>query len=229
MNHFTHATRELQVALRACWRIWKLSSIAKKRGAISLKRQAVARVKNGMHAWVAFVLRLRLNPERFVRADAHWNRKCQKSYFGAWAWLVKQWRMPPQEEKLLTTKATRHCNKMTLRYHFIVWKDWLKIYARPKKKKFAVVQAHINKMIMKQAVSVWRCMMHVKWVRRMKYDEAIILSKHWCLKRGITRSVTVAYFLLFPWSMFESAPTWGWFDVRGWYLEGWAVTHWKAF
>lgn len=186
--HSIYFTPELQAAFQACWRIWRLSTIAKRRGAISLKRQAIARVKNGMHAWVAYIIRLRLNPERIVMADNHWNRKCQQTNFGAWSWLVKQWRIPPKEEKLLTTKATRHYNKMTMRYYFLSWQDWLKVYARPKRKKFAVVQAHINKMIMKQAVAAWRCIMHVKWVRRMKYEEAINLSKNSCIKRGFTRS-----------------------------------------
>lgn len=152
-----------------------------------MKRQAIARVKSGMAGWIDHMIRLRLDPERMVMADRYWNRKSQQRTFCAWAWLVKQWRMSPKEEKALTTKAIKHYAKMTQRYYYLLWLDWLKVYARPKKKKFAVVQAHINKMIMKQAVAAWRCIMHVKWVRRMKFEEATNLSKVSCVKRGFAR------------------------------------------
>ncbi|KAG0604409.1 hypothetical protein M758_10G169900 [Ceratodon purpureus] len=176
-----------KASFQQCWRIWRLSTIARRRGAFSLRKQAAARVKNGMHSWIAYIIHLRLNPAQYVKAVDHWHRKCLEKCFGYWSWLVIQWRLPPKEEKHLTNKALRHYNKMVLHSYFLSWQDWLKAYAQPKRKKFATVQAHINKMTLKQAVAAWRCIIHVKWVRRMKYDEAEGVSKNSCKRRSFSR------------------------------------------
>jgi hypothetical protein len=69
--------------------------------------------------------------------------------------------------------------------------------AVPKRKKFAEVQAHINMMTMKQATAAWRCIVYVKWVRRMKFEEAIELSKSSCIKRTFAR-LSHSYILTSP-------------------------------
>jgi hypothetical protein len=186
--HFTYFKWRLQDLFQQCWRMWRLSTIARRRGVFSLRKQEAARVKNGMHAWIAYIIRLRLNPAQYVKAVEYWHRKCLEKCFGYWSWLVMQWRFPPKEEKHLTNKAFRHYNKMVLQSYFLSWQDWLKAYARPIRKKFATVQAHINRMTMKQAVAAWRCIIHVKWVRRSKYEEAESVCNNSCKRRGFTRS-----------------------------------------
>lgn len=193
---FTSFTRVIQLAFHACWRMWKLSTIAKRMGVKSLERQAVARLTHSMHVWVAYIIQLRLNPERYVIAVSHWSRKCLQTYFNRWSQTLRYWRLGVKEEKLLMGKAVRHFSKMLLRYCYDSWQDWLKAYARPKRKRFATVQAHINKMTMKQAVGAWRCIVYVKWVRRIKFEEAAELSKIWCIKRTFRRSSHL--YILFP-------------------------------
>jgi len=94
-----------------------------------------------------------------------------------------------KEEEKFGLKAARHWSKIKLRLFFYGWIKWIKTFARPKKKKFAAVQAHINRMTMKQAVAAWRCIIHVKWVRRMKYEEAINQDNIWRRKRTLSRSL----------------------------------------
>lgn len=179
--------RHCKNTFNACWRIWKLSMIAKRMGVESLKQQAKARLFHSMHVWVAYIIRLRLNPERYLLAVAHWERKCLQNYFERWLRTLRHWRLGAKEEKLLTGKALRHFSRSLLRYCYDSWQDWLKTYAGPKRKKFAVVQAHINMMTMKQATAAWRCIVYVKWVRRMKFEEATELSKTSSMKRTISR------------------------------------------
>lgn len=188
MSLISPLTWVTQNTFNACWRIWKLSMIAKRMGVESLKQQAKARLFHSMHVWVAYIIRLRLNPERYLLAVAHWERKCLQNYFERWLRTLRHWRLGAKEEKLLTGKALRHFSRSLLRYCYDSWQDWLKTYAGPKRKKFAVVQAHINMMTMKQATAAWRCIVYVKWVRRMKFEEATELSKTSSMKRTISRS-----------------------------------------
>lgn len=162
--------------------------VAKRMGVDSLKKQDTARLFHSMHVWVAYIIRLRENPERYLIAVTHWDRKCLQTYFDRWLWTLRAWRLGAKEEKLLMGKAMRHFSKSLLRYCFESWQDWLKTYAGPKRKKFAEVQAHINMMTMKQATAAWRCIVYVKWVRRMKFEEAVEVSKTSCLKRTFARS-----------------------------------------
>lgn len=178
----------MQLASHACWRMWKLSTVAKRMGVKSLERRAVARMTHSMHAWVTYVIRLRLNPERYVIAVSHWGRKCLQTYFDRWSRTLRHWRLGAKEEKLLMGKAIRHFAKMLLRCSYDSWQDWLKAYARPKRKKFATVQAHIKKMTMKQTVAAWRCIVYVKWIHRVKFEGAAQLCKTWCIKRNFRRS-----------------------------------------
>ncbi|KAG0609891.1 hypothetical protein M758_7G021800 [Ceratodon purpureus] len=171
-----------------CWRAWRLSMVARRMGIDSLKKQDTARLFHSMHVWVAYIVRLRENPERYLVAVTHWNRKCLQNYFERWIWTLRAWKLTAKEEKLLMGKAMRHFSKSLMRFSFESWQDWLKTFAVPKRRKFAEVQAHINMMTMKQATAAWRCIVYVKWVRRIKFEEAVEVSKTWCIKRTFSRS-----------------------------------------
>jgi hypothetical protein len=187
----------MQNSFNACWTCWKLNLVANRMGINALKRRDTARLSHSMHVWVAYIIRLRLNPERYSIAVIHWDRKCLQNYFERWLRTLRHWRLGAKEEKLLMGKAMRHFSKSLLRYSYESWQDWLKTYAVPKRKKFAEVQAHINMMTMKQATAAWRCIVYVKWVRRMKFEEAIELSKSSCIKRTFAR-LSHSYILTSP-------------------------------
>jgi hypothetical protein len=142
-----------------------------------------------LHSWIAYVIRRRQAPEQFALASAHWKRKASRRFFLKWVQTLQDWKLSEKEEEKFGLKAARHWSKIRLRLFFYGWIKWIKTFARPKKKKFAAVQAHINRMTMKQAVAAWRCIIHVKWVRRMKYEEAINQDNIWRRKRTLSRSL----------------------------------------
>ena len=200
----------MQNSFSHCWRIWKLSVAVEHMYKKALERQDIARKFCSMRIWIAYIVRLRLNPERYLLAVTHCDRKYLRHYFERWLMVLRHWRLGAKEEKVLTGKAIRHFTKYMLRSSYESWQDWLKYYAGPKRKKFAEVQAHINMMTMKQATAAWRCIVYVKWVRRVKFEEATELSKTWNVKRTFSRS-SYSYFLCtFP---FEVICTYNSFEI----------------
>ncbi|XP_024384287.1 uncharacterized protein [Physcomitrium patens] len=181
------ADKHKQAAFIRVWKYWKLNLIVKHKGLESLKKQAVARATHALQAWVAYVIHIRLNPERNEAAVSHWNRKCLRSFWDRWSNTLRYWKLGAREENLLTGKANRHFTKTVMRHTFEAWQVWLRVYARPERVKFAAVQAHINRMTMKQYLSAWRCVIYVKWVRSMKLEEATKLSQVWCMKSTFYR------------------------------------------
>lgn len=175
--------------LHDCWRAWQLCTVAQIRCKISLKNQAIARKSHSLHSWIAYVIRRRQAPEQLAIASAHWKRKTSRRFFLKWVQTLQDWKLSEKEEEKFGLRAARHWSKIRLRLFFYGWIKWIKTFARPKKKKFAAVQAHINRMTMKQAVAAWRCIIHVKWVRRMKFEEAINQDNIWRRKRTLSRSL----------------------------------------
>ena len=114
--------------------------------------------------------------------------------------------MSEKEEASLTGVAHNHWGMYMIKSFFHLWIHWIKSYARPKKRKFAAVQAHINSMTCKQALAAWRCIVHVQWVRRMKYEEAIVQDTLWSRKRTMARCALLLYiyglhFGMSPWGI----------------------------
>lgn len=165
---------------------------------IYLEKQSKRAVTNAMQAWMAYILHVRLSPERYVMALNYWHQRCLQNCFRKWLQVLRFWKFPPKEEKVHMEKASRHHIKTSLCRYLVSWQGWLTTYARPKKLKFAVVQAHIDKMTMKQIVAAWRCMLHVKWVSRLKNDEATSFRKNWCLRRFSARSSHSIIPFIFP-------------------------------
>ncbi|XP_073396167.1 uncharacterized protein [Physcomitrium patens] len=178
---------QCQAAFCTSWEKWKLSMVSERNYRIYLEKQSKRAVTNAMQAWMAYILHVRLSPERYVMALNYWHQRCLQNCFRKWLQVLRFWKFPPKEEKVHMEKASRHHIKTSLCRYLVSWQGWLTTYARPKKLKFAVVQAHIDKMTMKQIVAAWRCMLHVKWVSRLKNDEATSFRKNWCLRRFSAR------------------------------------------
>lgn len=176
-----------QYILSECWRAWRLTAVAQRKCAFALARQAAVRKSHSLHSWVAYVIRQRHTPQKTVMAIEHWSHKCLQKTWKKWNWTLRSWRMSEKEEASLSIVAHNHWGMYMIKSFFHLWIQWIKSYARPKKRKFAAVQAHINSMTCKQALAAWRCLVHVRWVRRMKYEEAIIQDTLWSRKRTMAR------------------------------------------
>ncbi len=179
----------LQACVQECWRAWKLATVAQRMCKAALQKQAAARVCHTLHSWVAYVIRERHNPEKKLAAMKHWIYNCKKKAFEQWTLNLKTWKLSEKDEHNLTVLAHNHWCNYTLKRVFFKWCQWVKSWARPKKKKLASVQAHINSMTCKQAISAWHCLVHLQWIRRMKYDMAVGQDNMWKRKRTIARSV----------------------------------------
>jgi hypothetical protein len=181
----------LQACVQECWRAWKLATVAQRMCKAALQKQAAARVCHTLHSWVAYVIRERHNPEKKLAAMKHWIYNCKKKAFEQWTLNLKTWKLSEKDEHNLTVLAHNHWYNYTLKRVFFKWCQWVKSWARPKKKKLASVQAHINSMTCKQAISAWHCLVHLQWIRRMKYDMAVGQDNMWKRKRTIARSVHI--------------------------------------
>ncbi|CAM6079900.1 unnamed protein product [Sphagnum tenellum] len=179
--------RHGQACVQECWRAWKLATVAQRMCKAALQKQAAARVCHTLHSWVAYVIRERHNPEKKLAAMKHWIYNCKKKAFEQWTLNLKTWKLSEKDEHNLTVLAHNHWYNYTLKRMFFKWCQWVTSWARPKKKKLASVQAHINSMTCKQAISAWHCLVHLQWIRRMKYDMAVGQDNMWKRKRTIAR------------------------------------------
>lgn len=178
---------DLQQILEECWKAWRLAAVVTRKCVEALKRQAEVRASHTLHSWVAYVIRARRNPERYQIAINHWNHTVLRKALNVWRSILRASKLNEDQEHNMSKVALVHWKIFRLRRMMAGWKDWLRTYARPKRSKMAAVQAHINKMTMKQAMSAWRCMVRMKWLTRMKFEEASEQNKRWIRKRTLTR------------------------------------------
>ncbi|KAL3697694.1 hypothetical protein R1sor_011770 [Riccia sorocarpa] len=179
--------RQAQECLLLCWRAWRMALIVEKKHKESLKRHAEARVVHAWHSWKTYILRAKISPQLNQLAHKHWRLACLKAMLKLWRESSKDSKLSTEDERRLTQLARRHANLVIYKKALKRWLQFLKCWARPKRKKLATVQAHINTMTMKGATAAWRAYVRSKWVKRMKYEQACIQDEHWCRRRALQR------------------------------------------
>ncbi|KAL2644513.1 hypothetical protein R1flu_012100 [Riccia fluitans] len=179
--------RQAQECVIICWRAWRTALAVEKKHKESLKRRAEARVVHAWHSWIGYLIRSKISPQLNQLAHKHWRLACLKRKLKQWREASKDSRLSTEDERRLTELARRHANLVTYKRALKRWLQFLKCWARPKRKKLATVQAHINTMTLKGATAAWRAYVRGKWVKRMKFDQACIQDEHWCRRRTVHR------------------------------------------
>lgn len=170
-----------------CFRAWRLVAVAFRRGEQSRALQAKIRASHSLHSWVAYVIRARESARYAQIAIRHWAKRLVKKGFHAWKISIESSKLDDHEERTLSNYAMRHHKLLVERRVMSSWEEWLRSYARPQKRNLANVQAHINKMTMKQVLATWRCAIRVKWLTRMKFDQAKEQDRKWLRIRTMAR------------------------------------------
>ncbi|KAG6550919.1 hypothetical protein Mapa_007534 [Marchantia paleacea] len=179
--------RQAQECVLLCWKAWRMAHIVEKKHKDSLKRRAEGRVIHAWHSWKTYVIRAKINPQLNQLAFQHWRLVCLKRMLKQWREASKCTALSTEDERRLSLLAKRHSNLVIYRRSLGQWLQFLKCWARPKRKKLATVQAHINNMTMKGAMAAWRGYVRGKWVKRMKFEQACIQDEHWCRRRTLQR------------------------------------------
>lgn len=175
--------------LEDCYAIWikmvQVNQMRKK----NLIKHAKERTRRILLCWESYSTTSRANPRKYHVAFQHYSTSCKTKTLEAWRKIVKLWKLDDEEEERLSEIAKTHYKTFRKRKVINEWKDWLKYVVRPRKRKLLNVQAHINKMTMKQALSAWQCIMRIQWMMRIKMEEAIKYEKKWIYIRTISRYV----------------------------------------
>jgi hypothetical protein len=161
--------------------------VASRRGVQSRALQEKIRASHSLHSWIAYVIRARESARYAQIAIRHWAKRMLKRGFHAWRISIESSKLDDHEEQTLSNYAMRHYRLLVERRVMSGWQDWLRTYARPHKSNLANVQAHINKMTMKQVMASWWCAIRVKWLTRMKYDQAKEQDRKWLRIRTMAR------------------------------------------
>ncbi|OAE30758.1 hypothetical protein AXG93_2265s1170 [Marchantia polymorpha subsp. ruderalis] len=179
--------RQAQECVLLCWKAWRMAHIVQKKHKDALKRRAEGRVIHAWHSWKTYVIRAKINPQLNQLAFQHWRLVCLKRMLKQWREASKSTALSTEDERRLSLLAKRHLNLVIYKRSLGQWLQFLKCWARPKRKKLATVQAHINNMTMKGAMAAWRGYVRGKWVKRMKFEQACIQDEHWCRRRTLQR------------------------------------------
>lgn len=182
-----HKVFVLQECVLLCWKAWRMAHIVQKKHKDALKRRAEGRVIHAWHSWKTYVIRAKINPQLNQLAFQHWRLVCLKRMLKQWREASKSTALSTEDERRLSLLAKRHLNLVIYKRSLGQWLQFLKCWARPKRKKLATVQAHINNMTMKGAMAAWRGYVRGKWVKRMKFEQACIQDEHWCRRRTLQR------------------------------------------
>ena len=153
----------------------------------NLKNHAKEQVKKILLSWKEYLIRARATPKKYQLAYQHHSFNLKNKTLDGWKKIVQLWTLNDEEEESLTIMAINHYGMFWKRFVIDQWKEWLKYYVRPRKRKLLNVQAHINKMTMKQAMSAWQCIMRINWLTRIKMEEAMRYEKRWIFFRTMSR------------------------------------------
>lgn len=147
------------------------------------------RARKILLGWEEYLITARATPRKFQLAYQHYSFSLKNKTMEGWRNIVKLWTLNEEEEEVFTGMAISHYEIFQKKSVIGQWKDWLRYYIRPRKKKLLNVQAHINKMTMKQAMSAWQCIMRIHWMTRIKMEEAIRYEKRWIYIRTMSRYI----------------------------------------
>ncbi|KAG0614177.1 hypothetical protein M758_6G156600 [Ceratodon purpureus] len=153
----------------------------------NLISHAKERARKILYSWEEYLTRARATPKKNQLAYQHHNLNLKRKTIEGWRQIVRLWTLNDEDEEMLTEIASSHYEIFKKKNVLSQWKDWLKYYIRPRKRKLLNVQAHINKMTMKQAMSAWQCIMRIHWMTRIKMEEAIKYEKRWIYIRTMSR------------------------------------------
>jgi len=153
----------------------------------NLVKHAKERARHILLSWEDYSMAARANPRKHQIAFQHYSFHTRTKTLQAWRKIVKLWKLNEEDEETLSTTARAHYEIFHKKRVINEWKDWLQYLIRPRKKKLLNVQAHINKMTMKQAISAWQCIMRIQWMMRIKMEEAIKYEKKWIYIRTMSR------------------------------------------
>jgi len=153
----------------------------------NLTIHANERCRRILLSWEDYATKARANPRKYQIAFQHYSLSTKTKVLEAWRKIIKLWTLSEEEEEMLSTMARTHYEIFHKKRVINEWKNWLKYVIQPRKKKLLNVQAHINKMTMKQAMSAWRCIIRIQWMMHIKMEEAIKYEKKWIYIRTMSR------------------------------------------
>lgn len=160
------------------------TSIMHKRNQI---RQIKERLQRVLYSWEEYSMLVQSKPRKNHVATQHYSLHARGKVFRSWKMVIKSWSLSKEVEEKLSLAAQIHYEVHCKRKIVHHWKNWLKYHVRPQRKKLLKIQTHINKMTMKQAISAWQCIMRIRWMTRIKYDEARNFEKRWIYLRTLSR------------------------------------------
>lgn len=153
----------------------------------NLIRHAKEVARRILLSWEDYTTTTRANPRKYQIASQHYSFNTKTKILEVWRKFVKLWTLDGEEEEMLSAMARTHHENFRKKRVINEWKDWLRYVIRPRKRKLLNVQAHINKMTMKQAMSAWQCIMRIQWMMRIKMEEAVKYEKKWIYIRTMLR------------------------------------------
>ncbi|CAM6103626.1 unnamed protein product [Calypogeia fissa] len=187
-KHMRHAfENKAQETLATCFKAWRMGHVVGKKQKESLEKRSEGQLIHAWHSWKSYSVQHKIHPQLNQIAHKHWKGICLKRMMNHWREVSKQNHLSPEDERRLTLLSRKHWHLHVYKRALKRWLQWLKCWARPKRKKLASVQAHINHMTIKQALSAWRGFVRGKWVKRMKFEQACIQEEQWCRRRGLQR------------------------------------------